>query len=96
MSYQNEPNVPRCIKRDNPEYVCLILSFEHLLDYRNGKEEELKEMEPEEKEKASEKSPTVSQHGERPSFCQYIPTQSPLIHSLRSYYKTFNEGYNFD
>ena len=43
--------------------------LEHLLDYRNGKEEELKEMEPEEKEKASEKTPTVSQHGDRPSFC---------------------------
>lgn len=60
MSYQNEPSGTLCIKRDNPEYVFLILSFEHLLDYRNGKEEELKEMEPEEKEKASEKSPTVS------------------------------------
>ena len=96
MSYQNEPTGTRCIKRDNPEYICLILSFEHLLDYRNGKEEELKEMEPEEKEKASEKTPTVSQHGDRPSFCQYISTQSPLIHSLRSYYRTFNKGYNFD
>lgn len=60
MSNQNEPSGTLCIKRDNPEYVFLILSFEHLLDYRNGKEEELKEMEPEEKEKASEKSPTVS------------------------------------